>query len=160
MRLRAAVETLEDDTAARRRSMPTPVSTTRTSAPFVGRLERHVDRPPEGVNLIALPIRLLDHLAQALRVVELADRLVGHARSLSLTPLRSARRLRLLDGVLDHGAQVVRPQVEQDQARVELGQLEQVGGQPVEPLDLLAALLDELLARRRRPRRRLRPAAR
>ena len=53
----------------------------------------------------------------------------------------------LFDGRLDRGAQVVRPQVEQHEPGIELRQLEQVLRQPVEPLDLLAARLEELGAR-------------
>ena len=75
-------------------------------------------------------------------------------------PLRSALGCCLLDGALDDRAQVVRSKVEQDQARIELRQLEQVGGQPVEPLDLLAALLEELVARRLVLDGALAPAAR
>ena len=60
------------------------------------------------------------------------------------TPRRFAAARALLDGRLDGRPQVVRPQVEQHQARVELRELEQVLGQPVEPLDLLAARLEEL----------------
>ena len=56
---------------------------------------------------------------------------------------------RLLDRRFDGGAQVVRPEVEQDEPGIELGQLEQVLGEPVEPLDLLGARLEELVARLR-----------
>ena len=59
-------------------------------------------------------------------------------------PRRRAAARALLDGRLDGRPQVVGPQVEQDQPGIELRELEQVLGQPVEPLDLLAARLEEL----------------
>ena len=64
-----------------------------------------------------------------------------------LDALAPGSRLGLLDRGLHDRAQVVGPQVERDQARVELGQLEQVGGQPVEALDLAMARFKELVAR-------------
>ena len=62
-------------------------------------------------------------------------------------PRRRAAAAALLDRRLDRRPQVVRPQVEQDEPGIELRELEQVLGQPVEPLDLLAARLEELGAR-------------
>ena len=62
-------------------------------------------------------------------------------------PLRSAIGWACCDRVLDHGAQVVRPQVQRHEARIELRELQQVGGQPVEAFDLASALLEELVAR-------------
>ena len=50
----------------------------------------------------------------------------------------------LFDGGLDGRPQVVGPQVEQDEPGIELGQLEQVLGQPVQPFDLLTARFEEL----------------
>ena len=49
----------------------------------------------------------------------------------------------LLHRRFDRRAEIVRSQVEQDQAGVELGQVEQVLGQPVEPQQLLATRLQE-----------------
>ena len=96
------------------------------------------------MNLSALPTRFVDDLADPLRVVADPDRARRAGAALSSTPRRGGRRLRLLDRRLDGRPQVVRPQVEQDEARIELRQLEQVLGQPVEPLELLAARLEEL----------------
>ena len=48
---------------------------------------------------------------------------------------------------LDRGTQVVGPQVQEDEARVELRELEQVLGEPVEAFDLAGARLQELGAR-------------
>ena len=45
--------------------------------------------------------------------------------------------------------QIIRSQVEQDEAGVELRELEQVLRQPVEPFDLTGARLEELGARLR-----------
>ena len=123
--------------------MPTPVSATSSSAPFLVDVRVTSTRPPRRRELDRVADQVADHLAQALRVVALADRLVGHVHD-QLDALAVGARLGLLDGVLDHGAQVVRSKVEQHQARFELGQLEQVGRQPVEALDLLPALVEEL----------------
>ena len=66
----------------------------------------------------------------------------GRCRDSAIAPLAGRGRA-LLDGRLDGRAEVVRAKVEQDQAGVELRELEQVLGQPVEAFDLLAARLDE-----------------
>ena len=63
-------------------------------------------------------------------------------------------RVVLVGRRFDRGPQVVRSQVQQDETRVELRELEQVLGEPVEALDLARARLEELGARlrdRRRP---------
>jgi hypothetical protein len=52
----------------------------------------------------------------------------------------------LLDGRLDRRSQVVGPQVQQDEARIQLRELEQVLGKPVESFELDAARLEELPA--------------
>ena len=62
----------------------------------------------------------------------------------SAMPAFAGRGGALLDGRLDGRAEVVRAKVQQDQAGIELRELEQVLGQPVEAFDLLAARLDEL----------------
>ena len=59
------------------------------------------------------------------------------------------RRLCLLDRRFNGGAQVIGPQIEEHETGVELGEVEQILGEPVEPLDLLAARLEELGARLR-----------
>ena len=64
-------------------------------------------------------------------------------------PLRSRDRLGLLDRALDDRPEVLGPEVQRHEARIELGHLEQVGGQPVESLDLATALLQELVPRGR-----------
>ena len=87
-----------------------------------------------------------DDLADPLRVVADPDRGVGKVHRQADTAAGRGGA-RLLDGALDRRAQVVGSQVEQDQAGIELGQLEEVLGQPVEPLDLLAARFEELGAR-------------
>ncbi len=53
-------------------------------------------------------------------------------------------RSRLLDRRLDGRPEIVRSQVEQDEPGVELGQLEQVLGEPVEALELHPAAVQEL----------------
>jgi len=53
-------------------------------------------------------------------------------------------RLGLLHGLLDGRPDVVRPEVEEDEAGIELRELEQVLGQPVEAFELDAAGLHEL----------------
>ena len=68
---------------------------------------------------------------------------------LSARPRRRRGRLGLLDGRLDGGPQVVGPEVEQDEPGIELRELEQVLGEPVEPLELDAARVEELRPRRR-----------
>ena len=60
-------------------------------------------------------------------------------------PFRSATGSACWTASLDDRPQVLGPQVERHEARIELGHLEQVGGQPVEALDLAAALLQELV---------------
>ena len=70
-------------------------------------------------------------------------------RQVSGTPRRAAAGSACSDGRLDRRAEVVRAEVEEHEAAVELRQLEQVLGEPVEPLDLLAARLEELGARLR-----------
>ena len=65
-------------------------------------------------------------------------------RQLEIDAATSGGRHRLLDGRLDRRPQVVRPQVEQDEPGIELRELEQVLGEPVEPLELDAARLEEL----------------
>ena len=73
------------------------------------------------------------------------------AVSVSAAAARGGRVL--LDRRLDGRAEVVRPEVEQDEAGVQLRELEQVLGEPVEALDLLAARLEELGAGSRIRRR-------
>ena len=152
VRPRAAVEALEDvrqlgrlDADARVGHLdPRPV-----------RRRRHVDRDRAAARreLDRVGDEVGDDLADALRVVADPDRRDGEMQlDGDAAPLCRGRAL--LDGRLDGRPQVVRPQVEQDQPRIELRELEQVLGQPVEPLDLLAARLEELGACRRDRRRR------
>ena len=63
------------------------------------------------------------------------------------TPRRAAARVMLVRRGLDGGPQVVRPQVEEHETRVELRELEQVLSEPVEALDLAGAGLQELRPR-------------
>ena len=56
------------------------------------------------------------------------------------------RRPRLLHRRLDRRPQVVRPEVEEDEARIQLRELEQVLGEPVESLQLHATVVEELRA--------------
>ena len=105
-----------------------------------------VTRPPAGVNLMALPMRLVS--TWPMRCGSWRWRTGSSGRSAtSSTPLRRAAGSACGQRALDHRAQVVRSQVEGHEARIELGQLEQVGGQPVEALDLLPAGAQELVAR-------------
>ena len=99
--------------------------------------------PPRGVNLSALPTRLLTTWPIRCGSWRIRTGFGGRLQpERHAAPL--ARRLGLLDRRLDRRPQVVRPEVEQDQPGVELRQLEQVLGEPVEALDLLAARLEEL----------------
>ena len=66
---------------------------------------------------------------------------------MSVMPLRSAAVALLLDRGLDRGPDVLRPEVEEHEAAVELRELEQVLGQPVEPVQLLGRRVEELRAR-------------
>ncbi len=64
----------------------------------------------------------------------------------SVIALRSAVALVLLHGRLDGAAHVVWAELEEHQPGVELGQLEQVLGQPVEPVELDGRGVEELRA--------------
>ena len=63
-----------------------------------------------------------------------------------LDALALGHGLRVVDRVLRHRAQVFVPQLQRDQAGIELRELQQVGRQPVESLQLLAAAAQELVA--------------
>ena len=99
--------------------------------------------PPRGVNLTALATRLATTWP-----IRCGSWRIRIGRSGSWTDRRTPRRVaaaaRLLDRRLDRRPQVVGPEVEQDEPRIELRQLEQVLGEPIEPLDLLAARVEEL----------------
>ena len=64
-----------------------------------------------------------------------------------LDALALGHGFRVVDGVLRHRTQILVPQLQRHQARVELGELQQVGGQPVEALHLLSTAAQEFLAR-------------
>ena len=81
------------------------------------------------------PLSSID-LADPERVVADPDRAVGEGEREADAAL-ARRRLRLLHGGLHGGPQVLRSEVEEDEARVELRELQQVLGQPVEALQLL-----------------------
>ena len=120
---------------------------------------RDLDVTAGGRELDGVADEVAEHLAEAGRVVRLDDGL-GRQRQPERDALALGHRLGVVDGVLGDRAQVLVAQLQGDEAGIELGELEQVGGQPVEALDLLAAAAQELVARRRDPRPRLRGAAR
>ena len=62
----------------------------------------------------------------------------------SSTPRRRAVAAACSTACSTDGAQVLRAQVQQDEAGIELRELEQVLGEPVQPLELRAARLEEL----------------
>ena len=126
-------------------SIPTPVSATSIRAAVGRRLDVDRHRPAARRELDRVGDQVGDDLADPLRVVPDPDR---HRRVMErhVDAASPGRAARLLDRRLDRRPEVVRSQVEQDQPRIELGQLEQVLGEPVEPLDLLAARLEELVA--------------
>ena len=92
---------------------------------------------------MALPDEVGHDLADPLGVVADPERR-GREVELERDSLAPRRRAGLLDGGLDGRAEVVGPQVEAQEARLELRELEEVLGQPVEPVELLAARLEEL----------------
>ena len=139
-------------------SIPTPVSTTSIRALGVAATSTETD-PPRPVNFTGIGHQVGHDLADPLRVVPDPDRRSRQVERQGDAAFRAAAAL-LLHGRLDGRPEIVRPKVQQDQARIELRQLQQVLGQPVEPLDLLAARLDELGARVRVRRPHLRAAAR
>ena len=100
------------------------------------------------MNFKALPSRLRDDLTDARRVVTDPHRCRGHLERQLHAPT-TCRRLCLLDRRFHGGTQVIGPQIEEHEPGVELGEVEQILGEPVEPLDLLAARLEELGARLR-----------
>ncbi len=124
-------------------SMPTPVSATSIRAPVaVDATDTRTD-PPRGVNFTALPTRFATTWPMRggswwMRIGDFGqvddDR---HAAS-------RRRRVVLVGGQFDRRPEVVGAQVQQHQARVELRELEQVLGEPVEPVDLPRARLEEL----------------
>ena len=115
-----------------RSGAPSPPATTQTST-----------GPPRGVNLIALPTRFVT--TWPIRCGSWRIR-IGAAGSASRSSRlrRRARGRGLLDGRLDRDPQVVGPEVEQDEPGIELRELEQVLGEPVEALELDAARVEEL----------------
>ena len=123
--------------------MPTPVSATSIRRRRRVAATSTVIEPPRGVNFTALPTRLAT--TWPIRCGSCRMR-TGETGMWSDT--RTSRRLAaaagLVDCVLDGRPEVVGPQIEQDETRIELRELEQVLGQPVEPLDLLAARFEEL----------------
>ncbi len=116
-------------------------------------------RPLDGRELDGVADEVGQDLPDAWWVVRLADRLVRQVDD-QVDALATGDRFGLLDGVLDHRTHVVHAQIEGHQTRIELGHLQQVGGQPVEPLDLAMALLQELVASGGIVARRPRAAAR
>ena len=81
---------------------------------------------PASVNLIALPTRLTQHLAQAARI---ADERVGHVGrdvARQLEPLLVRARREQPDGVLDRVAQAERHVLERQPPRFDLREVEDV----------------------------------
>ncbi len=115
-------------------------------APSCGRPHDHVDVPAGRRELDGVADEVAQHLPQPRRVVGLDDRLVGQVRP-QLHALALGHRLGVIDRVLGHRPQILLAQLQGHQAGVELGQLQQVGRQPVESLHLLATAAQELLAR-------------
>ncbi len=98
--------------------------------------------PPRGVNFKRVADQVREDLAHPLGIVADDEWLLRHRnRQVHATPF--GRNLRLLDGRLDRRADVLRPQIELHQARIQLGEFEKVLGEPVQPLDLLGARLEE-----------------
>ena len=126
-------------------SIPTPVSATSIRAPSgVGDdVDRH--RAATRGELDGVGHQVGDDLSDPLRVVPDPDRDARIAEGDVDAPAAGGAA-RLFDRRFDGGAQVIRPEVEQDEPRIELRQLEQVLGEPVETLDLLGARLEEFVA--------------
>ena len=135
--------------AARPASIPTPVSVTSIRAPSARGRDVDRDRAAARRELDRVADEVGDDLADPLRVVADPDRRVGQVQATARTPRARPRPRVCSTADLDRRAQVVRAEVEQDEPGVELRELEQVLGEPVEPLDLLAARLEELGARLR-----------
>ena len=144
VRPRAAVEALEDVRQLGRRRCRRRCRRPRSGPRPAWRATSTATDPPRGVNLIALPTRLAT--TWPIRCGSWRIRIGASGRCSvevdAATP--GAPRVLCSTADLDRRPQVVGPQVEQDQPGVELRELEQVLGEPVEPLDLLAARLEEL----------------
>ncbi len=124
--------------------IPTPVSTTSIRAPPSGSA-RAVTRtsPPRPVNLIALPTRFVTTWPMRGESCRIRIGRSGNA-TVRPIPFRSAEATLLLDRGFDGAAQVVRAQLEEHEARVELRELQEVLGEPVEALDLGCRRVEEL----------------
>src|SRR5262245_6535643 len=101
------------------------------------------DRPAPWRELQRVADEVRHDLPDPDRVVANSDRL-GRDVGGQLDATATSRRGGLLDRRFDGRADVVRAQIEQDEAGVELRELEEVLGQPVEPLQLGPAGLEEL----------------
>ena len=123
--------------------MPTPVSATSIRAPSGVAATSTVIEPPRGVNFTALPTRLATTWP-----MRCGSCLMRTGDTGMWSDTRTSPALRgsggLVDCVLDGRPEIVRPQIEQHEPRIQLRELEQVLGKPVEPLDLLAARFEEL----------------
>jgi len=114
--------------------------------PVVGRRDLHRDRAAGLGELDRVADEVRHDLADPLRVVADPDREVRHGQvKRHVAPAR--RRPGLFHSGLDGYPQVVGPEVKEDEPGVQLRQLEEVLGQPVEALQLDAADAEELLAR-------------
>jgi hypothetical protein len=82
-------------------------------------------------------------LADPLRVVADPDRGVGQGQP-EVDPAAPGGLARLLHGRFDGDPQVVGAKVEEDEPGIELRELEQVLGQPVQALELDPAVVEEL----------------
>ncbi len=111
--------------------------------PLGGGRDIHRDRAAPRGELDRVRDEIGDHLADPLRIVADPDRRDRHPEG-HRHASAGGGGARLVDCGLHRRPQVVGPEVEQDQPGVELRELKQVLGEPVESLDLLAARFEEL----------------
>ena len=145
VRTRSAVEALEDVRELARIDPDAGVGDV-DAGTVVGRRHRDADRSATRRELHRVADEVRDDLADARRIVADADGCRGQVDG-QPNPASGRGGVVLVGRRFDRGTQVVRAQVQQDEARVELRELEQVLGEPVEPFDLARARLEELGAR-------------
>ena len=144
---RAAKEPVEDSGELRRFDADARINHGDRRRTLRLRLDLNVNVAASRRELDRVADEVRDDLPDADRVVAELDRLV-RAPHRELHPATSGRCGRLVDRLLHGRAQVLAPKIEQHEPRIQLGQLQQVLGEPVEALQLHAAGLEELGARR------------
>jgi len=145
---RAAEEPIEDPGQLGRHDPDPGVGDHDPGRAVRGRGHADADRPAGLRELDRVADEVRDDLPDPLRIVAQADRRRRELEAQRDAP-STGRRSCLLDCRFDRGPEIVRTQVEEDEPRIELGELEQVLGQPVEPLELDPAVVQEFRARRR-----------